>query len=181
MPPRISAFPTGLYSLTLRCESAGTPGRRRGWTSRGGCCCGTGWSSSTRSGTSPTALQPPRANAIAERLIGTLRRECLDHLLSAGPRHLAAGLGEYIEHYDTTVRTDRSSRSRPQAAPIGPPLRPSGRCGETGLVAFYTNTCRSHNVTEFSASTAVHQGPTALRSASRATRTAGRTSLNVFV
>jgi hypothetical protein len=42
---------------------------------------------------------------------------------------------------------------RPQAAPIGPPLRPSGRCDETGSVAFYTNTCRSHNVTEFSAPT----------------------------
>jgi transposase InsO family protein len=33
-----------------------------------------------------TPVQAPRANAIAERWIGTLRRECLDHLLITGPR-----------------------------------------------------------------------------------------------
>ena len=46
-----------------------------------------------------TPVRAPRANAIAERIIGTLRRECLDHLLITGPRHLAAVLREYVEHY----------------------------------------------------------------------------------
>src|SRR3954452_4881421 len=46
-----------------------------------------------------TPVRAPRANAIAERFIGTLRRECLDHLLITGPRHLTVVLQEYIEHY----------------------------------------------------------------------------------
>jgi putative transposase len=40
-------------------------------------------------------VRAPRANAIVERWIGTLRRECLDHLLITGPRHLAVVLREY--------------------------------------------------------------------------------------
>ena len=42
----------------------------------------------------------PRANGIAERWIGTLRRQCVDHLLITGPRHLAVVLQEYLEHYN---------------------------------------------------------------------------------
>jgi putative transposase len=48
-----------------------------------------------------TPVRAPRANAIAERFIGTLRRECLDHLLITGRRHLAVVLHEYLEHYNT--------------------------------------------------------------------------------
>ena len=46
-----------------------------------------------------TPVRAPRANAIAERWIGTLRRECLDHLLITGPRHLAAVLHDYVDHF----------------------------------------------------------------------------------
>ena len=46
-----------------------------------------------------TPVRAPRANAIAERWIGTLRRECLDHLLITGPHHLAVVLREYVDHY----------------------------------------------------------------------------------
>jgi transposase InsO family protein len=41
-----------------------------------------------------TPVRAQRANAIAEHWIGSLLRECLDHLLITGPRHLAAVLQE---------------------------------------------------------------------------------------
>ena len=42
----------------------------------------------------------PRANAVAERLIGTLRRECLDHLIVLYERHLHAVLTEFAGDYN---------------------------------------------------------------------------------
>jgi transposase InsO family protein len=41
----------------------------------------------------------PRANAFAERWVGTVRRECLDHILIFGRRHLEKALAEFVEHY----------------------------------------------------------------------------------
>jgi putative transposase len=59
-----------------------------------------------------TPVRAPRANAIAERFIGTLRRECLDHLLITGPRHLEVVLREYVQHFNTH-RPHRSLDQRP--------------------------------------------------------------------
>jgi putative transposase len=47
-----------------------------------------------------TPVRSPRANSYAERFVGTLRRECLDHLLILGERHLREVLGEYARHYN---------------------------------------------------------------------------------
>jgi transposase InsO family protein len=60
------------------------------------CCCNTG----TDIRIIRTPVRAPRANAIAERFIGTLRRECLDHMLITGRRHLAAVLSEFVEQQD---------------------------------------------------------------------------------
>jgi putative transposase len=48
-----------------------------------------------------SAPQAPRANAICERVIGTLRRELLDRVLILNQAHLRAVLAEYQEHYNT--------------------------------------------------------------------------------
>jgi putative transposase len=66
-----------------------------------------------------TPIRAPRANAIAERFIGTLRRECLDHLLITGPRHLDIVVREYVAHFNTH-RPHRSLDQHPPAASAPP-------------------------------------------------------------
>jgi transposase InsO family protein len=62
-----------------------------------------------------TPLQSPKANAIGERFVGTVRRECLDWLLILNRRHLERVLREYTEHYNTH-RPHRSLELMPPAA-----------------------------------------------------------------
>jgi transposase InsO family protein len=45
-------------------------------------------------------IRSPRANAFAERVVRTLRTECLDHLRVIGRRHLATVLRIYVAHYN---------------------------------------------------------------------------------
>jgi transposase InsO family protein len=47
-----------------------------------------------------TPIRAPRANAIAERWVRTVRRECLDHLIPVGERHLRAVLSEFVDYYN---------------------------------------------------------------------------------
>jgi transposase InsO family protein len=47
-----------------------------------------------------TPVRAPRANAIAERLVGTLRRECLDHVIPVNERHLRAILSDFARYYN---------------------------------------------------------------------------------
>ncbi|MDQ6613451.1 MAG: integrase core domain-containing protein [Actinomycetota bacterium] len=48
-----------------------------------------------------TPPRAPRANAFAERFVGTARRECLDWTLIFGRRHLEHVMTEYVAHYNT--------------------------------------------------------------------------------
>ena len=48
-----------------------------------------------------TPLQAPKANAFAERWVGSARRECLDWLIIGGRSHLERVLDEYVDHYNS--------------------------------------------------------------------------------
>ena len=63
-----------------------------------------------------TPVRAPRANAIAERFVGTIRRELLDRLLIINQRHAAAVLHEFERHYNG----HRPHRTLGQAAPSRP-------------------------------------------------------------
>jgi transposase InsO family protein len=62
----------------------------------------------------------PRANAICERMIGTLRRELFDRLLIVNEHHLRQVLTEYLLHYNTA----RPHRALGQLAPAHAHARP---------------------------------------------------------
>ncbi len=70
-----------------------------------------------------TAPRSPWQNAYAERLIGSIRRECLDHVIIGNARGLRRVLHAYVEYY-LTSRTHLSLNkdaptSRPVASPAG--------------------------------------------------------------
>src|SRR5205823_6300647 len=64
--------------------------------------------------------QAPGANAICERMIGTLSREVLDRLLIVNEHHLRQVLAEYPRHYNTA----RPHRALGQLAPDQAHSRP---------------------------------------------------------
>ena len=47
-----------------------------------------------------TPFHAPKANAICERFLGSVRRECLDHFLILGERHLQRVLQEYVAYFN---------------------------------------------------------------------------------
>jgi putative transposase len=57
-----------------------------------------------------TPVRAPKANAYCERLVGTIRRECLDYLIPINERHLRLVLKKFVVHYN---------RGRPHSA-LGP-------------------------------------------------------------
>ena len=60
-----------------------------------------------------TPVRSPRANSFAERHVGTLRRDCLDHVLIHGEQHLRHILAEYSQHYNEH-RPPQSREQRPR-------------------------------------------------------------------
>ena len=69
-----------------------------------------------------TPIRAPRANAVCERVIATLRRECLDRMLILGCRHLEAVLSEAIRHYNSHRPHLPLSQSPPSGSSATRPL-----------------------------------------------------------
>jgi len=70
-----------------------------------------------------TARQSPWQNPYAERVIGSIRRECLDHIVILSERHLKRVLASYADYYHS-VRTHLSlGKDTPHRRPIQSPER----------------------------------------------------------
>ena len=72
-----------------------------------------------------TPIRSPRANAVVERVIGTLRRECLDHLIVLDEQHLWSVLTEFVRYYneDRPHRTLELQTPEPRPRPATGPIR----------------------------------------------------------
>ena len=66
----------------------------------------------------PTAPVSPWQNGFAERLIGSIRRECVDHFIVLGEEHLRRILRAYARYYNE-IRTHRSlNKDAPASRPV---------------------------------------------------------------
>jgi putative transposase len=72
-----------------------------------------------------TPVRAPKANAIAERFVRTVRTECLDWLLILNRRHLERVLRVYVDHYN---------RERPHRALELRPPEPDERREAEGVI-----------------------------------------------
>jgi transposase InsO family protein len=70
----------------------------------------------------PIAPRWPWQNGFAERLIGSVRRECLDHVIVFGEAHLRRVLRSYADYYND-IRTHRSLH---KDAPMHRPVQRAG-------------------------------------------------------
>src|SRR5664280_2684040 len=70
----------------------------------------------------PTAPASPWQNGFAERLIGSIRRECLDHIVVMGEAHLRRILRSYACYYNDI----RTHRSPDKGAPVSRPVQRTG-------------------------------------------------------
>ena len=64
-----------------------------------------------------TPVRSPRANSYAEQFVGTLQRECLDHVLILGERHLGEVLAEYVRYYNEHRPHQSLQQEPPQREP----------------------------------------------------------------
>jgi transposase InsO family protein len=70
----------------------------------------------------PIAPASPWQNSFAERLIGSIRRECVDHVIALGEQHLRQVVKSYASYYNIA----RTHRALAKDAPISRPIQRIG-------------------------------------------------------
>src|ERR1700692_682189 len=78
----------------------------------------------------PTAPASPWQNGVAERLIESIRRECVDHIIVLGEVHLRRILRSYA-HYYNDIRTHRSLD---KDAPVSRPVQRTGSISSPAIL-----------------------------------------------
>jgi len=78
----------------------------------------------------PIAPASPWQNGFAERLIGSIRRECVDHFIVLGEAHLRRILRAYARYYNEI----RTHRSLDKDAPVSRPIQRTGTIGSYALL-----------------------------------------------
>jgi putative transposase len=76
-----------------------------------------------------TPYKAPKANALCERFIGSVRRECLDHILKLSERHLHSVIKEYVRYYNSARPHQGIGQGIPQALLVA-----DGTCGAEAKV-----------------------------------------------
>ncbi|MGO8842032.1 MAG: integrase core domain-containing protein [Methyloceanibacter sp.] len=64
----------------------------------------------------PIAPGSPWQNGFVERPIGSIRRECVDHVIALGEAHLRRTLQAYARYYNEKIRPSRVRFSEPDAS-----------------------------------------------------------------
>ena len=72
-----------------------------------------------------TPIRAPRANATCERFLGSVRRECLDHVLVLGKGHLRRVLREYVAYFNMARPHQGIGQAVPSTSGPAPPSRPA--------------------------------------------------------
>jgi len=78
----------------------------------------------------PIAPASPWQNSFAERLIGSIRRECVDHVIALGEQHLRQVVKSYASYYNAS----RTQRALAKDAPVSRPIQRIGRIVSYALV-----------------------------------------------
>jgi transposase InsO family protein len=64
-----------------------------------------------------TPVRAPRANAVCERFLGSVRRECLDHVLVLGERQLSRVLRKYVAFFNRARPHQGLGQALPEPSP----------------------------------------------------------------